>query len=82
MGKVKPLGLYRHLFRTSVAPLVVTLSGLVSAPPETRPDIDALNDSLNQCLYETLDGSIGVKTGHPGHWKKFWTQEIEDAARK
>ncbi|KAG2195558.1 hypothetical protein INT46_005818, partial [Mucor plumbeus] len=78
---VKPLGLYRCLFRSSIAPLVVTLSGLVSAPPETRPNIDALNDSLNQCLYEALDGSIGVKTGRPGHWKKYWTLEIEDAAR-
>ena len=81
LGKVKPLGLYRCLFRSSIAPLVVTLSGLVSAPPETRPNIDALNDSLNQCLYEALDGSIGVKTGRPGHWKKYWTLEIEDAAR-
>ena len=81
LGKVKPLGLYQCLFRSSVAPLVVTLSGLVSAPPKTRPDIDALNDSLNQCLYEALDGSVGIKTGRPGHWKKFWTPEIEDAAR-
>ncbi|KAK4513038.1 uncharacterized protein ATC70_003749 [Mucor velutinosus] len=26
--------------------------------------------------------SIGVKSGRPGHWKKYWTQEIEDAARE
>lgn len=82
LSKIKPLFLYQTLFRTSIVPLVDTLSGLVSAPPLIRPDIDALNDSLNQCLYESLDGSIGVKTGRPGHWKKFWTQEIEDAARQ
>ena len=81
LGKIKPLSLYQTLFRSSVAPLVDTLSGLVSAPPSIRPDIDTLNDSLNHCLYDSLDGSIGVKTGRPGHWKKFWTPEIEDAAR-
>ncbi|KAK4521567.1 uncharacterized protein ATC70_007328 [Mucor velutinosus] len=80
LTKERPLGLLRESFRSSVAPLVVTLSGLVSAPPGTRPDIDALNGSLNQCLYECLDSSIGVKSGRPGHWKKYWTQEIQDAA--
>ncbi|KAK4508996.1 uncharacterized protein ATC70_007344 [Mucor velutinosus] len=80
LTKEKPLGLLRESFRSSVAPLVGTLSGLVSAPPGVRPDIDALNDSLNQCLYESLDSSIGVKSGRPGHWKKYWTQEIQDAA--
>jgi hypothetical protein len=81
LNKPKPLALYQTLFRSSVVPLVDTLSGLVSDPPSVRPDIDMINDSLNQCLYESLDGSIGIKTGRPGHWKKFWTQEIEDAAR-
>ena len=80
LRKEKPLGLLRESFRSSVAPLVDTLSGLVSAPPGVRPDIDALNDSLNQCLYSCLDSSIGVKAGRPGHWKKYWTQEIQDAA--
>lgn len=73
---------YQTLFQFFVAPLVNTLSGLASAPPAISPDIDALNDSLNQYLYESLDGSVGVKSGRPGHWKKFWTQEIEDVARK
>jgi hypothetical protein len=82
LRKEKPLGLLRESFRSSVTPLVNSLSGLVSAPPGVRPDIDALNDSLNCCLYESLDGSIGVKSGRPGHWKKYWTQEIEDAARE
>ncbi|KAK4521574.1 uncharacterized protein ATC70_007335 [Mucor velutinosus] len=27
-----------------------------------------------------LTPSIGVKSGRPGHWKKYWTQEIQDAA--
>ncbi|KAK4510880.1 uncharacterized protein ATC70_004662 [Mucor velutinosus] len=82
LRKKRPLGLLRESFRSSVAPLVGSLSGLVSAPPGVCPDIDALNDSLNQCLYESLDSSIGVKSGRPGHWKKYWTQEIEDAARE
>ncbi|CEP12100.1 hypothetical protein [Parasitella parasitica] len=82
LTKEKPLGLLRESFRSSVAPLVGDLSALVSAPSGVRPDIDALNDSLNRCLYKSLDGSIGVKTGRPGHWKKYWTQEIEAAARE
>ncbi|KAK4510882.1 uncharacterized protein ATC70_004659 [Mucor velutinosus] len=82
LRKKRPLGLLRESFQSSVAPLVDSLSGLVSAPDGVRPDIDALNDSLNCCLYESLDGSIGVKSGRPGHWKKYWTQEIEDAARE
>ncbi|KAK4513034.1 uncharacterized protein ATC70_013034 [Mucor velutinosus] len=82
LRKKRLLGLLRESFRSSVAPLVGSLSGLVSAPPGVCPDIDALNDSLNQCLYESLDSSIGVKSGRPGHWKKYWTQEIEDAARE
>ncbi|KAL9536515.1 hypothetical protein MBANPS3_012599, partial [Mucor bainieri] len=80
LTKEKPLRLLRESFRSSVAPLVTTLSGLVSAAPGVRPDIDALNDSLNCCLYESMDSCIGVKTGRPGHWKKYWTQEIQDAA--
>ncbi|CEP06877.1 hypothetical protein [Parasitella parasitica] len=82
LTKEKPLGLLREYFRSSVAPLVGDLSALVSAPSGVRPDIDALNDSLNRCLYKSLDGSIGVKTGRPGYWKKYWTQEIEAAARE
>ena len=80
LNKIKPLGLYQRSFRSLVAPLVGTLAGLVSAPPGVRPDIDALNDSLNQCLYESLDSSVGVKGGRPGHWKKYWTQELQEAA--
>ena len=77
------MGLLRESFRSSVAPLVGTLSGLVSGSTgDVRPDIDTLNDSLNRCLYESLDESIGVKSGRPGHWKKYWTQDIEDAARE
>jgi hypothetical protein len=84
LRKKRPLGLLRESFRSSVAPLVGTLSGLVSGSTagNVRPDIDTLNDSLNRCLYESLDESIGVKSGRPGHWKKYWTQDIEDAARE
>jgi hypothetical protein len=81
LTKEQPLGLLRESFRSSVAPLVGTLSALVSGSPGgVRPDIDTLNDSLNQCLYESLDSSLGTKSGRPGHWKKYWTQEIQDAA--
>ena len=80
LTKEKPLRLLRESFRSSVAPLSGTLSELISDPPSVRPDIDALNDSLNQCLYDSMDSTIGVKSGRPGHWKKYWTQEIQDAA--
>ncbi|KAL9536510.1 hypothetical protein PS6_011872, partial [Mucor atramentarius] len=83
LTKEQPLGLLRESFRSSVAPLVDTLSGLVSGSPGVRPDIDALNDSLNQSLCHCLDdGSIGVKSGRPGHWKKYWTDAIQEAARE
>ena len=82
LRKEKPLGLLRDSFRSSIAPLVGSLSELVSAPPVACPDIDALNESLNDCVYGALDKSIGVKSGRPGHWNKYWTQDIEDAARE
>ena len=82
LTKEQPLGLLRESFRSSVAPLVDTLSGLVSGSPGARPDIDALNDSLNHCLYKSLDSSLGVKSGRPGYWKKYWTDEIQEAARE
>ncbi|KAL0137289.1 hypothetical protein V8B55DRAFT_1316505, partial [Mucor lusitanicus] len=82
LQKEVPLRTLREAFRSSVAPLIDTLTEMVSTPPTACPDIDTLNDSLNQCLYDSMDSAIGVKSSRPGHWKKYWTQEIEDAARE
>ena len=82
LHKDGPRSKYYHQLRQLLSPLQATLLDLVDNPPSARPDIDALNDTFNDCLFTALDGSIGVKTGRPGYWKKFWTQEIEDAARE
>jgi hypothetical protein len=71
---------YKSSFEISVNPLLDELTTLVDSPPDTCPPIDSLNDHLNQCIYHSLDESIGTKTSRPGHWKKYWTQEIQDAA--
>lgn len=72
---------YRSSFQTLVAPLQETLTELVSSPPITYPPIDALNDSLNDCIYQSLDASIGTTPSRPSHWKKYWTQEIQNAVQ-
>ncbi|KAI7897993.1 uncharacterized protein BX663DRAFT_490376 [Cokeromyces recurvatus] len=82
LNEVDPLLLYQSRFRSLVAPLQVTLDGLVSSPPGVRPPIDSLNDSLNECFYRALDDSIGQKAARPGHWHKYWTADLEAAARE
>lgn len=77
-----PLNLYRDKFRLLVIPLNRSLTSLVAHPPLNRPAIDDLNDQLNQCLYQSLDKSIGTKKNKPSHWwKKYWTEDIEQAAK-
>ena len=83
LSELEPLALFRSKFASLVSGLSASLASLVTDPPPTRPDIDALNAALNECFYVALDGSIGAKVSGPGRWwKKYWTEEIETAARK
>lgn len=72
--------LYRSSFKDLAAPLTDLASDLVDNPPALRPDIDDLNDQLLQSVYSALDASAGPKSHRPGYWKKYWTQELQDAA--
>jgi hypothetical protein len=82
LAESEPLALFHTRFRCLVAPLKDTLAGLVGSPPDARPPIDSLNASLNECLYQAMDASIGSKAPRPGHWKKYWTADLEAAARE
>ncbi|KAG0803047.1 hypothetical protein G6F20_013876 [Rhizopus arrhizus] len=53
---------------------------LVQHPPSSRPPIDDLNASLNSIIYRSLDSSVGDRPPRPSHWKKYWTQQLQDAA--
>ena len=82
LGEKDVLEKYRSTFGSLVAPLQDTLTDLVSSPPSSRPEIDDLNDSLLECVYSSLDASVGNKPPRPGYWKKYWTQELQDAAEE
>lgn len=82
LSKPDNLKLYRSSFNTLVSPLKAQLSELVSSPPDICPPIDELNDALNECIYKSLDASIGNKISRPGHWKKYWSEEIQDASHR
>lgn len=72
LAETEPLALFQSRFRSLVAPLRDTLAGLVDCPPASCPSIDSLNESLNNCLYQAMDESIGSKASRPGHWMKYW----------
>jgi hypothetical protein len=82
VAETEPLALFQSRFRSLVVPLKGTLAGLVACPPASCPSIDSLNESLNKCLYQAMDESIGSKVSHPGHWRKYWTADLEAAARE
>ncbi|KAG1582984.1 hypothetical protein G6F46_015166 [Rhizopus delemar] len=44
--------LYVASFQSLAAPLVDQFKALKSSPPSAAPPIDALNDSLNEAIYE------------------------------
>ncbi|KAG1439471.1 hypothetical protein G6F55_013724 [Rhizopus delemar] len=60
--------------------LVNLILRLVQHPPSSRPPIDDLNASLNNIIYRSLDSSVGDRPPRPSHWKKYWTQQLQDAA--
>ena len=80
LGDKDCLSKYRSSFSSLVAPLQDSLTDLVKNPLEIRPDIDGLNKDLLECVYSSLDSSVGDKPGRPGYWKKYWTQDLQDAA--
>ncbi|EIE88737.1 hypothetical protein RO3G_13448 [Rhizopus delemar RA 99-880] len=80
LGEPDPCQLYQDTFRSSSAPLLSQLKRLVQHPPSSRPPIDDLNASLNNIIYRSLDSSIGDRPPRPSHWKKYWTQQLQDAA--
>lgn len=81
LGEAGPRDLFQTKFKDLVTPLNETLNDLITNPPDTRPQIDSLNDSLNECLYTALDDSIGIKKPGTSHWrKKYWTTDIQAAA--
>ncbi|KAG1257546.1 hypothetical protein G6F65_015868 [Rhizopus arrhizus] len=80
LGEPDPCQLYQDTFRSSSAPLLSQLKRLVQHPPSSRPPIDDLNASLNNIIYRSLDSSVGDRPPRPSHWKKYWTQQLQDAA--
>lgn len=70
--------LYRANFRSLVAPLFETISDSIAAPPASRPDIDAINSGLKDCLYSALNTVVDTKKPRPAFWKKYWTQDLQD----
>ncbi|CAO3703465.1 unnamed protein product [Rhizopus stolonifer] len=80
LGEPDPCQLYQDTFRSSSAPLLSQLKRLVQHPPPSRPPIDDLNASLNDIIYRSLDSSVGDRPPRPSHWKKYWTQQLQDAA--
>jgi hypothetical protein len=80
-----PLNLFQCKFRSFVVPLASKLSSLVaSTTPRNQPDIDGLNTSLKDCLYQALDESIGAKSPHSSgkRWQRYWTPELQAAAHE
>ncbi|KAJ1966871.1 hypothetical protein IWQ62_002200, partial [Dispira parvispora] len=72
--------LFYHKFASLAFSLVQDLRALVSSPPRSRPDIDAINQRLNDAIYTALDQSVGARAQRPAHWKKFWTPDLQEAA--
>lgn len=80
LGWKKRTTKYRSTFLSNVTPVMNTLASLTNNPPESRPDIDAINDDINNCLYHALDTAVGEKRYQSSTWKKYWTQELQDLA--
>ncbi|OAD78123.1 hypothetical protein PHYBLDRAFT_141988 [Phycomyces blakesleeanus NRRL 1555(-)] len=72
--------LYVTTFVTKSAPLLTILQDLVQNPPTLCPPIDALTNSFNALMYDSLSSSIGSHPPCPSHWKSFWTPALQAAA--
>ncbi|GAA5804537.1 hypothetical protein HPULCUR_010037 [Helicostylum pulchrum] len=80
LGKKTYLYQYRSAFKSKAESLNESLSGMVQDPPDSQPNIDSLYNELVEGVYSSLDASVGKKSGRSGYWKKYWTQELQDAA--
>ncbi|KAG1294037.1 hypothetical protein G6F64_013477 [Rhizopus arrhizus] len=80
LGEPDRCQLYQDTFRSSSTALLSQLKRLVQHPPSSRPPIDDLNASLNNIIYRSFDSSVGDRPPRPSHWKKYWTQQLQDAA--
>ncbi|KAG2205230.1 hypothetical protein INT47_009495 [Mucor saturninus] len=80
LKKLKPLQKYRMSIQDRIAPLQVQLEDWISSPPLECPFLDSFNDLFNSCVYDSLDDSIGKTRPRPDYWKKYWTQDLQDAA--
>lgn len=75
--------LYVDSFSAQVAPLRDHLQVLVESPPASCPPIDALNDTLLESIYTSLDRSVGQRTHRPSStWKRFWSLDLQALADK
>ncbi|OAD80285.1 hypothetical protein PHYBLDRAFT_160932 [Phycomyces blakesleeanus NRRL 1555(-)] len=72
--------LYVTTFVNKSASLLTTLQDLVQNPPTICPPIDALTNSFNALIYDSLSSSIGSRPPRPSHWKSFWTPALQAAA--
>ncbi|OAD75683.1 hypothetical protein PHYBLDRAFT_166910 [Phycomyces blakesleeanus NRRL 1555(-)] len=72
--------LYDTTFVTKSASLLTTLQDLVQNPPTICSPIDALTNSFNALIYDSLSSSIGSRPPRPSHWKSFWIPALQAAA--
>ncbi|OAD79344.1 hypothetical protein PHYBLDRAFT_162418 [Phycomyces blakesleeanus NRRL 1555(-)] len=74
----------RSLYVTTIATksisLLVSLQDLVQNLPTICPLIDALTNSFNTLIYDSLSSSIGSRPPCLSHWKSFWTPALQAAA--
>lgn len=71
---------YKTTFGSLVRPLQQQLKECISSPPATCPPLDTFNDQLNDCIYKALDDTVGAPNKKNAYWKKYWTQDLQDAA--
>ena len=50
-------------------------------PEAAKPDLDVINGQLCEAIYTALDSSVGSKPKKAPHHKKYWTDEIQQAAK-
>jgi hypothetical protein len=92
LSKLKELDSYKQYqteFDTNSHDLISKLQSAVDAlninstgntTTNDPPDLDALNDSLCDAIYTSLDTAIGKKPPRPNNWTKYWTPALQFSA--